>query len=311
MSDDGSGPEGPDSDERSQSGSDAGDDAPSPGDDHADPGGSRTDGDDPRPDGDRPEVDQSDPPRSDAPRRNPPRQRRRDEGGPAGLRGAIHRFRTAESGLVMWTREVLSSIALVAVVGLVLFAISGVWPPMVAVQSGSMEPHMERGDLVFVVDENRFAGDAAIEGTGVIPYQRGKEVDHRKFGAYGDVIVYEPNANGRRDPIIHRAMFWVDEGENWYDKANETYVNADSCAELTNCPAPNAGFITKGDNSRTNRYYDQAQGMSRPVKPEWITGKAVVRIPGLGYIRLLFSEIVAGSALAGGGAASVGRAASS
>ena len=73
-----------------------------------------------------------------------------------------------------------------------------------------------------------------------------------------------------------------------------------SCNELTYCPAPNSGFITKGDNPSTNTEYDQAQAMSRPVKPEWIKGKAMVRIPGLGWIRLQFGSVaIAGRGLAG------------
>ena len=35
--------------------------------------------------------------------------------------------------------------------------------PMVAIESPSMEPHMERGDLVFLMEEHRFAGGAAHE----------------------------------------------------------------------------------------------------------------------------------------------------
>ncbi|MEF8756633.1 MAG: S26 family signal peptidase [Halobacteriales archaeon] len=203
-------------------------------------------------------------------------------------------FWTVESGPVMVVRELLSSAVFVLAVGLLLFAISGVWPPMVAVQSGSMEPHMHRGDLVFIVEEHRFAGQGAVEGTGVVTYRAGLEDDYEKFGGTGDVIVYRPDGSDRRDPIIHRTRFWVEEGENWYDKADPDHVQADNCGELTYCPAPNSGFVTKGDNPRTNRFYDQANRMSRPVKPEWIEGKAMVRVPWLGYVRLNVGSVAVG-----------------
>jgi len=81
-------------------------------------------------------------------------------------------------------------------------------------------------------------------------------------------------------------MFWVEDGENWYDEANEQYLRADDCDELANCPAPHAGFITKGDN---NGEYDQARRISTVVKPDWVRGTAEVRIPWLGWVRLYFS----------------------
>ena len=200
-------------------------------------------------------------------------------------------FRNSDNEAVVFVREMLSSAAIVLAIGLLLFAISGVWPPMVAIESGSMEPHMKKGDLVFIMEEGRLAPAAAHGDTGVVTYQKGKQVGYTKFHEPGDVIVYEPDGKSYETPIIHRARFWVDKDENWYDEANKKYIgsNVDSCKELTNCPAPNAGFITKGD---ANQYYDQSSGMgaiSDPVKPEWIRGTAEVRIPWLGWVRLQFS----------------------
>jgi signal peptidase len=200
---------------------------------------------------------------------------------------AVRWFLSTEHEGVVFVREMLESALAVLVVGAVLFAASGVWPPMVAVESGSMEPHMTRGDLVFVMDEGRLVPDAAHADTGVVTYRTAEDVGYAKFGDYGDVLIYRPDGSGFETPIIHRARFWVDEGENWYDEANERYVSADSCEELSNCPAPHAGFITKGD---ANRYYDQAQGISSPVRQSWIRGTAEIRIPWLGHVRLLFSS---------------------
>jgi len=185
----------------------------------------------------------------------------------------------------MVVREILTSAGVVLLVGLLLFAVSGVWPPMVAVESGSMQPHMYRGDLIFIVNQHRYTTNAAYGDTGVVTYRAGQTTDYRQLGEYGDVIIYHAYGKvGTEPPIIHRARFWVNRGENWYGKANKNYVEgAQNCAQLPNCPAPHAGFITKGDH---NPYYDQVAGISSPVKPSWVVGTAKLRIPWLGWVRL-------------------------
>lgn len=233
-----------------------------------------------------------------------------DEGAPAGTGGdesppeeaesLAYRFRHDREGALMWVRELLSSVAIVLVIGLILFGVSGVWPPMVAVESGSMEPNMEVGDLVFVTEPGRLAPDAADNDVGVVTYEDGRTADYRTFGSYGSVVIYRPPGR-TASPIIHRAMFHVEEGENWYDRADDEYHSAAGCAELRHCPAPHDGFITLGDN---NGAYDQANGLAAPVRAEWLTGVARVRVPYLGYVRLIasgqaeLSDVVATTAAA-------------
>ena len=219
----------------------------------------------------------------------PPHRRPGQSGGgrPSSVAGWVRWFLTVREGWPVFIREVLSSVLAVLLVGVLLFAVSGVWPPMVAVESGSMEPHMYRGDLVFIMEEHRLAPDAAHDRTGVVTFEAGRTADYTRFGSYGDVIVFDSPSSGG-PPIIHRARFWVDQGENWYDRADPAYLAGDDCTAVPNCPAPNAGFITRGDANPT---YDQVSGIAPPVRPAWITGTAEVRIPWLGYIRLEFSEL--------------------
>ncbi|GAA0294112.1 S26 family signal peptidase [Halarchaeum salinum] len=202
-----------------------------------------------------------------------------------GLLAALRWFRRTDNEAVLFVRELVSSALVVAAIGGLLFAISGLWPPLVAVESGSMTPHLQKGDLVFVMEEHRFAAESGYAETGVVTYQIGQRTGYTKFSEPGDVIVYAPDGNTRETPIIHRARFWVADGENWYDEANQEYLlGAKSCEQLKNCPAPHAGFITKGDS---NPAYDQVVGFSTPVRPDWVRGTAEFHIPWLGWVRLI------------------------
>ncbi|AUV82970.1 S26 family signal peptidase [Salinigranum rubrum] len=176
-------------------------------------------------------------------------------------------------------RSVAPALAVLLVFSLVLAA-SGVWPPFVAVESGSMEPHLERGDLVYVTATERFAPPS---GAPVATHAAAAE--YRRLGARGDVLVFDsPSHEGL---VIHRAHLRVDRGENWYDEADSEYLPAsvDSCRELAHCPAPHDGYVTKGD---ANDYYDQAGGMA-VVREAWITGKGQAAVPWIGHLRLLLA----------------------
>jgi signal peptidase len=214
--------------------------------------------------------------------------------------GPLRRFWNAESGPEAVVREALVSATVVATVGLVLFGVSGVWPPMVAVESPSMEPHMYRGDLIVISEPGRYVPAASVQGsTGVVTAEVGETAGYRTFGDHGSVVVYRPDGRGGT-PVIHRAELWVTEGENWYDRADPDHHRAGSCAELPNCPAPHAGFVTKGDN---NAAYDQVIGISDPVRPSWLVGVAHVRVPWLGHVRLWLAANAATGSPAPGGAA--------
>jgi signal peptidase len=217
--------------------------------------------------------------------------------------GYVEWLRTTDEPSIVVLRDVVSSVATVVVVGLLLFAISGLWPPLVAVESGSMEPHMHRGDLVFVMEQDRLPPGQAVGGTGVVTYQAARQVDrenpdrggYRSFGNYGNVIVYERNGRAS-SPVIHRAHLYVGEGERWVERANPEYLEADSCEAVAACPAPYDGFVTKGD---ANANYDQAGGtaprISGVVREEWVRGRAKARIPLLGHVRLLFGTLGTGT----------------
>ena len=190
-----------------------------------------------------------------------------------------------------FAREVLTTTAGVVAIGLLLFAISGVWPPLVAVESASMEPNMYRTDLIFVTEPGRFVPEYDYDDTGIVPAEIAAERGYSSLGESGSVIVYDfPRNDG--SPIIHRVRFHVDRGENWYDRADPEYVGgAENCEELARCPAPHAGFITKGDNEESNPNYDQVSGIAPIVRESWVRGVAHARIPYLGWVRLTLSKL--------------------
>jgi signal peptidase len=138
---------------------------------------------------------------------------------------------------------------------------------MVAVESGSMEPHMQIGDIIFI---------KSIDRVDIITNEEGKTSGYKSFEEYGDVILYRPYGQEDLTPIIHRAMYWVEAGEPMWEGGPD---------------APYPGYITKGDNVITNQHFDQEGQISyyMPVKEEWIIGAAQYRIPYLGYVRLFFS----------------------
>jgi len=214
------------------------------------------------------------------------------------------RVLTATDGPLLLLREVAISFGIVLLIGLLLFGVSGVWPPMVAVESESMEPNINKYDLILVTEPGRFAPPAADE-TGVVTLADVDGGGHESFDRPGSVVVYK-NPNSFGPPIIHRAHFFVEAGENWHDRANPDYISAGSCGELNNCPAPHAGYITKGDNEASNGMYDQANGIAPVVKPGWITGIAQLRLPKIGYIRLALTGAASFGPLVPAGLGAIG-----
>ncbi|AKB42347.1 MULTISPECIES: signal peptidase I [Methanosarcina] len=172
-----------------------------------------------------------------------------------------------ENAWVSLGKDLMSVVAVVIIFMVLSKLAFGLWTPMVAVESGSMEPHMQIGDIIFI---------KSIDRSNITTYEEGKNTGYKSFENYGDVILYRQYGEEGVTPIIHRAMYRVEAGEPMWEGGP---------------PAPYSGYITKGDNAVTNSHYDQEGQISynMPVKDEWIIGTAKYRIPYLGYVRLLFS----------------------
>ena len=214
-------------------------------------------------------------------------------------------------------KDVGIAIGSVALVFLLTFAYSGNWPPMVVIESGSMEhddnplypepgyTHLgviDTGDLVIV---------KASDKSDIVTYLEGKKTGYKKYGDYGDVMVYYKNGIREKDgqpvtPVIHRAMAWVEvvdkENKTYYIPEIDTYFNGK--IELSEIglgggahikDLENSGYITKGD-STGNRHPDQMThfditgNIVQPVDPDWVVGVARGELPWFGLIKLRVTQ---------------------
>ncbi|HDQ08340.1 MAG TPA: S26 family signal peptidase [Methanoculleus sp.] len=188
---------------------------------------------------------------------------------PIGIPTRVKRFLESDDPKAGWVKDALWVVGVVAGIALLLFLASGTWPAVVAVESESMVPNMNVGDLVFVAAADRYGELTSWEEGEVTGYVKfGDSTDRQGNQVYGDVIIFRPNGDDSVHPIIHRAI-------EWYDQNTST-----------------PGYITKGDN---NPSIDQAAyypgiGQIHPVQKEWIVGKAIFRIPLVGYFPLHIVE---------------------
>jgi len=199
-----------------------------------------------------------------------------DDNNKKDIRTLVAQFRESDHWAVSLARDILWVVTVVGGIALALFLICGTWPAVVTIESESMVPHMNVGDLVVVVQKDRY-------GT-FETWTDGSASGILKFEDYGDVIIYKPNGLTSVHPIIHRAIQYVEPGivTKMKDKnLSVTYT------------APHSGYITWGDQ---NRNPDQLAiypgiGQIEPVKDEWIIGKALFSIPLVGYLPLHIIEV--------------------
>ena len=211
---------------------------------------------------------------------------------------------------ITFIRDILVAVIVVLLILSMLWGYTGQWfgAPMVAIESGSMmhenEPYgrvgyIDAGDMVLLV---KVYNKQDIIPRGNISIYDDSNIDIiQTYGDYGDVIVYRKYGRTDEEQIIHRAICWVEKNDD------ETYtvedyglfnVNSITIPELglSKYKPSNSGYLTKGDNPKTNDRCDQAGGIcSEPIKFEWVTGKARGELPWVGTVNLLFNDIIIGS----------------
>lgn len=195
---------------------------------------------------------------------------------------------TEPFGRLIW--DIARIIVWVAIVASFLFFLTGLSSPFVAVSSGSMEPNIKTGDLLVITEYNPDDPPPLASNAEIQTKQTALNSDSAStsFGQYGDVIVFKQEEGEM--PVLHRAHFWVDEGDNWVEKGDpELLADIESCDQVDTCPAPNDGYITAGD---ANGEYDQIGNGYAPVTEAEIIGVGQYRIPWLGWIRIFIDLVL-------------------
>ncbi|MFQ6128611.1 MAG: S26 family signal peptidase [Thermoplasmata archaeon] len=108
--------------------------------------------------------------------------------------------------LLFLLRDLGIAALIVGIILLSLFLYTSNWPPMVVVESRSMQHSdtesfigtIDTGDLV-LVQRTPSSGD-------IITYVEGRVEGHGTYGDYGDVIIYKEGGDFQDKSIIHRAL---------------------------------------------------------------------------------------------------------
>ena len=222
----------------------------------------------------------------------------------------------------MFARDAFVAVAVVAAVLIGMFAYTGLWPPLVVVESNSMMHGSDNMSHIGAID----TGDLVLVkkvsvASDVRTYMDGYSSGYKTYGDFGDVIVYRRAGSDVSTPIIHRAMIYFEANQNgisytapslenipkgkWTsgDPAN-TWDNITSTItiygvgylaltiqidvpDLLRGGHAQSGFITKGDhNLQTDLTYWGPSVGYRPIDVEWVIGKARGEIPWFGLLKL-------------------------
>ncbi len=220
---------------------------------------------------------------------------------------------------------IIAAIVVLMIVGaLVLY--SGAWPPLVVVESKSMQ-HSSAESFIGVIDTGDMVILKKVSSDGEIRTYLDSLADgYQTYGEYGDVIIYKPYGLDSRTPIIHRALLYME-----YNSTGGGYdipVLADIPSSMWNVTSGlkdwhnlKTGIVLTGigynqitvrldvSTILNNSYFkinnltpfsglvtlgdnnqgstDQIAGIClAPVKLDWITGMARGELPWFGLLKL-------------------------
>lgn len=212
-------------------------------------------------------------------------------------------------------KDVLTAVIVILIIVAAMFAYTGVWPPMVVIESGSMMHDDSSYGKIGAIDPGDFTFVKKVNGRNdVITYYQGEKTGYKTYSDYGDVIVYVKNGVGGT-PVIHRAMCWVEvnitENGTFYDipelelYSKKTFTISGLNLVNFNPNCNHSGFLTKGD-ANNGCDQDSSAGIEDElgrkvgiVKLEWIIGKARGEIPWFGGIKLSVDDWSGGTNNAG------------
>ena len=220
---------------------------------------------------------------------------------------------------LLFLRDAGIALAFVVSILLAMYAYTGLWPPLVVVESDSMMHSEDNVSYVGVIDTGDLVLVKSVDSdSDVETYMDGYASGHRTYGDYGDVIIYNVNGNELGTPIIHRAIIYLEANADGNSFRSESLRDIDDGKWSTSDPSDTwdhltsvlrifdvgfqsetvtidtsrltvaSGFITKGDH---NDNVDQSLSQrSTPVKVSWIVGNARGEIPWFGLLKLWFTD---------------------
>jgi len=104
-------------------------------------------------------------------------------------------------------RDLIVAGVIVAVFLASMYAYAGTWPPLVVVESSSMQ-HSGQESFLGVIDTGDMVfQQAAPTRASILTYIEGRASGYATYGDYGDVIIF--NRPGNPTPVIHRAIMYV------------------------------------------------------------------------------------------------------
>ena len=233
----------------------------------------------------------------------------REDRGP--LRRFYDKYMTpqGEDGHYSIVHDVLVAIIVVLIIITAIYGYTRTWPPVVVVESGSMQ-HSTESSALGVIDTGDIVMVKKVTSEDdITPWSIGKEKDYKTYGEYGDVIIYDKNGQGGT-PVIHRAIVYIRVNETnkqagdpytfdvpeWGIYNNQTieyYIEELNLQINYTPPRGHNGYLTKGDNQMTNTKIDQQSGISdvhgrivEQVSIDWVVGVARGEVPWFGLIKL-------------------------
>ena len=104
-------------------------------------------------------------------------------------------------------RDLLVAAIIVVVFLAAIYAYARVWPPLVVVESASMQ-HSSQESFLGVIDTGDMVfQQAAPTRADVVTYLEGRASGYSTYGDYGDVIIFRRPSSAT--PVIHRAIMYV------------------------------------------------------------------------------------------------------
>lgn len=231
------------------------------------------------------------------------------------------------SSAFLFLRDAGVALILVALILVTMYAYTGLWPPLVVVESDSMMHGDDNISHIGTID----TGDLVLvrkvtQASDIETYMDGYVSGHRAYGDYGDVVIYKPDGTDARTPIIHRAIIYleydsvgncfraealrdIEKGEKWdTTDSDDTWSCLTSTLRIFHVgwddrsvaidvsnllPSRASGFVTKGD---ANTNTDLALNRNNLVDIDWIVGKARGEIPWFGLLKLWTTDSLGSAA---------------